>query len=311
MVAIMSNAKAKTINLLLYEGTLKGVISMADSSWNSGELYSAPRESVDDLISSDACSKFGVYLLLSEDMVYVGQSSDLSKRIRQHIIGKDWWERVVVLTTSDDSLNRSDIDYLESILISKASQNNRLDCDNKNKGNNPKVDRFRKVVLEQYLDEALFLMELIGISVFGEVPKSNKKKSKTALIDSVASNTKSAIDIRAKRTAKQFLEENGVKLSKCLNYAKRQELREEFWINPRVEVINQDWNLILNNQFKNELIVLKIPAGSFKMQSGSEIGLFARKDKSEYIDLNILEDQLIDRRSKCDFSKFVEYVFKY
>lgn len=44
---------------------------------------------------------------------------------------------------------------------------------------------------------------------------------------------------------------------------------------------------------------------------GSEVGLFARKDKSEYIDLNILENQLIDRRSKCDFSKFVEYVFKY
>lgn len=306
----MSNARAKTINLLLYEGTLKGVISMADSSWNSGELYSAPRESVDDLISSDACSKFGVYLLLSEDMVYIGQSSDLSKRIKQHIIGKDWWERVVVLTTSDDSLNRSDIDYLESILISKASQSNRLDCDNKNKGNNPKVDRFRKVVLEQYLDEALFLMELIGISVFGEAPKK-VKKSRTSLIDSVAVNTKSAIDIRAKRTARQFLEENGVKLPKGFNYAKRQDLRAEFWINPRIDVVDQDWGLVLNNQFKNELIVIKIPAGTFKIQSGEEMGLYVRSDKPEYIDLNIVEDQLIDRRSKCDFSKYVESVFKY
>ena len=35
---------------------------------------------------------FGVCLLLSEDMVYVGPSSDLSKRIKQHIIGKDWWK---------------------------------------------------------------------------------------------------------------------------------------------------------------------------------------------------------------------------
>lgn len=308
---MMSNAKAKTINLLLYEGTLKGVISMADSSWNSGELYSAPRESVDDLISSDACNKFGVYLLLSEDMVYIGQSSDLSKRIKQHLIGKDWWERVVVLTTSDDSLNRSDIDYLESVLISKASQSNRLDCDNKNKGNIPKVDRFRKVVLEQYLDEALFLMELIGISVFGEIPKKVKKKTKTSLIDSVAVNTKSAIDIRAKRTAKQFLEENGVKLPKGFNYAKRQDSRAEFWINPRIEVVNQDWTLILNNQFKNELIVIKVPAGTFKIQSGKEAGLFPRKDKPEYIDLNILEDQFVDRKSKCDFSVFVENVFKY
>lgn len=77
----MADAKAKTINLLLYEGDLDGVISIEDSSWNSGELYSAPRESVSELLETDACNKYGVYLLLSKNMVYVGQSSDLAKRI--------------------------------------------------------------------------------------------------------------------------------------------------------------------------------------------------------------------------------------
>lgn len=32
-------AKAKTINLLLNEGTLKGVISMEDSGWNKGSQF--------------------------------------------------------------------------------------------------------------------------------------------------------------------------------------------------------------------------------------------------------------------------------
>lgn len=50
----MEHAKAKTINLLLEDGSLSGVISMQDTSWNSGELYSAPRESVDLLLKSDA-----------------------------------------------------------------------------------------------------------------------------------------------------------------------------------------------------------------------------------------------------------------
>ena len=116
----MADAKAKTINLLLYEGDLEGVISIEDSSWNSGELYSAPRDSVSELLETDACKKYGVYLLLSKSMVYVGQSSDLSKRITQHTVGKDWWESVVILTTKDDSLTHSDIDYLESVLIDKA-----------------------------------------------------------------------------------------------------------------------------------------------------------------------------------------------
>ena len=160
------NAQAKTINLLLYEGNLGGVISIEDSSWNSGELYSAPRASIDDLLETDACNKYGVYLLLSTDTVYVGQSSDLAKRITQHKVGKDWWESVVILTTKDDSLNHSDIDYLETVLIDKAQAINKLDCDNKKKGNPPKVDKFRKVYLGQYLEEALFLMQLIGINVF-------------------------------------------------------------------------------------------------------------------------------------------------
>ena len=115
----MSTAKAKTINLLLYDGNLEGVICIEDSSWNAGELYSTPRESVEEQLKTDAVKKYGVYLLLSKDKVYVGQSSDLSKRITYHTVGKDWWETVVILTTSDNRLNHSDIDYLEAKLIEK------------------------------------------------------------------------------------------------------------------------------------------------------------------------------------------------
>lgn len=107
-------------------------------------------------------------------MVYVGQASDLAKRLNQHIMGKDWWESVVILTTKDDSLNHADIDFLESVLIDKAFSLEKIDCDNKQKGNPPKVDKFRKVYLGQSLDEALFLMQLIGINVFSESKQTKK-----------------------------------------------------------------------------------------------------------------------------------------
>ncbi|MBQ8946537.1 MAG: GIY-YIG nuclease family protein [Lachnospiraceae bacterium] len=173
----MGNRKSKTVKLLLEDGTLKGVMSIVDSSWNPGEMYSAPKESVDALLSTDACKKFGVYLLLSDDKVYIGQSMDLAKRVSQHVASKKWWERVIILTTADDSLNRADIDYLEYYLIQKAQDSNRLDSENKKKGNMPKVDKFRKPELEQYLEEALFLLELIGISVFSSKRSSHNDKS--------------------------------------------------------------------------------------------------------------------------------------
>lgn len=173
-------AQPKTINMLFYDGTLGGVIRIEDSNWNAGELFSAPRESVADLLKTGACNKYGVYLLLSSDMVYVGQSSDLAKRLSQHISGKDWWDSAIILTTKDDSLNHSDIDFLENVLIEKAFAIKKLDCDNKKSGNPPKVDIFRKVFLGQYLEEALFLMQLIGVKVFSDTKTSAKKKKKAS-----------------------------------------------------------------------------------------------------------------------------------
>ena len=307
----MASAKAKTINLLLDDGTLNGVISIADSSWNKGELYSAPREAIDELISSDACNRYGVYLLLSEDMVYVGQASDLSKRIKQHIVGKAWWERVIILTTSDDSLNRSDIDYIEASLIQKAEKIGRLDCDNKNSGNKQKVTKFRQVELEQYLDEALFLLQLIGVNVFCEISKQTKRKEKSELLSVIQNSSDEQRAIREKREAIVFLKESGVDILANVNYASRQPNKEEFWINPSVKALEKDWSLVLNNQYTCEIIVLHIPAGSFAMRTKDSDGLFARHDQPQKIDLNIRADTVADTRSKKSFASFVTHRIKY
>lgn len=300
----MPNAKAKTINLLLYEGDLEGVISIEDSSWNSGELYSAPRNSVSELLKTDACKKYGVYLLLSENMVYVGQSSDLSKRIIQHTVGKDWWESVVILTTKDDGFNHADIDYLESILIKKAQKINRLDCDNKNKGNPPKVSKFQKVILDQYLDEALFLMQLIGISVF-----SNKKAN--VLIDTIDSRTKLSLGKRAKSEAIEYLNSNGININKNSTYAVLQEKNGKFWANPKTDLLKKDWCVILNNNKTMELIILEIPANTLNIKTRKKAGLHIRQDKPYMLDLNIDSETFVDRNSRTDFRPYIKDKIKY
>lgn len=301
----MPNAKAKTINLLLYEGDLNGVICIEDSSWNSGELYSAPRESVTELLQTDACNKYGVYLLLSQNMVYVGQSSDLAKRITQHIVGKDWWESVVILTTSNNRFNHSDIDYLETLLIDKAFQANSLDCDNKKKGTTPKISKFQKVSLDQYLEEALFLMELIGITVFSD------KKNHKGLINTIDIKAKLLVGKRAKKDAIQFLENNGVSLEKNVSYAVRQPDKDEFWVNPKKELLEKDWSIVLNNNIEMELVVLKVPAGSFSIKTDKQNGLLLRGNKPDLIDLNINRTTYKDRKSHIDFSEFIIQTIKY
>ena len=159
-------AKAKTIKMLLYDGDLSGVMKISNSAWHSGTMYSAPRNSIEKLIKRDDCKKCGVYLLLSYEQVYVGQARDLERRTKQHLADKDWWETVILMTTNDDSFNASDIDYLESRLIDMAMEVGIADSDNKRRGNPRKVDEFRQVELEQYLEEALLLLQLIGVRAF-------------------------------------------------------------------------------------------------------------------------------------------------
>jgi len=162
--------------MLLYDGSLNGVTNISDSAWESGKMYSAPRESIGNLVSRADCKKYGVYLLLSDQQVYVGQAIDLERRTKQHLTDKDWWGQVVLMTTKDDSFNSSDIDYLEAQLIDLAAKAGTSDSDNKKGGNRQKVDEFRQAELEQYLEEALFLLELIGVKVFkkktARTPKS-------------------------------------------------------------------------------------------------------------------------------------------
>lgn len=181
--------KTKTIKMLLYDGSLNGVTNISDSAWESGKMYSAPRESIANLVSRADCKKYGTYLLLSERQVYVGQAVDLERRTKQHLSDKDWWTQVVLMTTKDDSFNASDIDYLEARLIDLAVDAGTSDSDNKKRGNRQKVDEFRQAELEQYLDEAIFLLELIGVKVF----KKQTKKAGKPLTPSVILTPPTAI----------------------------------------------------------------------------------------------------------------------
>lgn len=53
-----------------------------------------------------------------------------------------------------------------------------------------------------------------------------------------------------------------------------------------------------------ELVYIVVPANTFTINEVGKNGLFLRKDKL-YIDLNINEKTFLDRRSQCDFSKYI------
>lgn len=284
----MSNEK--TIKLLLKDGTLNGQIYAENSSWKPGVLHVSPRSQVEGLLESDVCKCYGIYLLISDDMVYVGQSSDLSKRIKQHLDGKDWWEKVVILTTNDNSLNRSDIDYLEAVLISKAVKVGRLSSDNKNKGNKKKIDKFRKCEMDQYIDEALFMLKMIDIKVFIE--------------------KKDIVRINGKSLAKKFLAGKGTVLND-FTWANLSNIGDYYWINPKVEYLKQHWDIVLNDWNKEELIHIQIPANTFKIIENGTGGFYLRTDKPQYLNIHIDSNVLVENKGRVDLKPYVINKYSY
>lgn len=289
------------------DGTLHGLIDVDDDRWQNGELFSCPRTSIQQLLEMPETNRYGVYLLLSQSKVYVGQASNLKTRINQHIIGKDWWERVILLTTKDDNFTRTDIDYLESVLIEKSLECGTLDTDNKNKGNKQKVDKFRQHTLDDYVKEAFFVLELIGVSVF--TPKAQKE---LALVNTVPVSNPEAIELRHKGEVGEFARKQGLNIEKDFSYASIQEKKKAFWINPKVECPKSKWQILLNNQSGKILYFFEVPAGTFEVghKAHSKV-LLIRKDRNIFLDMLIDEKTFVDRPSNCDFSPYLIKKIKY
>lgn len=298
-------AKAKKITLYLENGTLDGLVNISETDgWDfGGELYSCPRDNVDALVNNPFINnKIGVYLLLSTDRVYVGQSIDLVSRITQHKLGKDWWERVILFTSKNNELNQSHITYLESKLIQKAIECSTVDSENKTFGNKTCLGIGDAKLLDQYLDEAFFVLELLGINVF----KKSKEQTKSQItLSTITEKTEEDRELRAKSETARFLKNKGIIFTKNFSYSKLQEKKNWFWINPKTSFLDEGWMLVLNNQVQKKIYVLKVPKNSFKCSFDIVGTLIVRKDKPYYIDLNIDTDTFVDYRSKLSFKEFI------
>ena len=298
----------KSIQLVLFDGNLDGIIKVTDTSWNAGVLYSAPRENVQKILDYKECKYFGVYLLLSDNKVYVGQAKDLSNRINNHIIGKDWWTRVIVLTTSNNSFNSAHIDYIEYQLIERSGKSIDYDCENKRKGNDSNINEHDRILLDGYIKEAIDLLGIIGVNVFNINGNIGKAKH---TIETIKNESDESKLLKNKKEVVNYLRQNGIILLDNFNYSKRQEKKDLFWINPSIEALTKDWNIVLNNQIKSEIIVLFIPANKFNIAGKGERGIKVRNDRKHIIDLEINSETLRIVGSDEDLNQFIVKKIKY
>ncbi|NYT66866.1 GIY-YIG nuclease family protein [Alcaligenaceae bacterium] len=123
--------QGRSLRLFLVDGTPNGLLTAEIMNW-TGHVLSGPRTKLSELVQRPECGRTGVYFLVGTDpenslrpLVYIGESDDVATRLKQHNRaegsgGKDFWEKVCLVTSKDQNLTKSHIKYLESLLIKSA-----------------------------------------------------------------------------------------------------------------------------------------------------------------------------------------------
>lgn len=167
--------RAKNINMFLMDGVSSGRIKCTLSNWN-GLVYKIPRTQMDDCKDIEFLRQTGIYLLFGIDdesgkeLVYVGQASVRSNnegtlfRIKEH--KKTYWTEAIILTTSDNTLGRTEISYLENKLHKIAVEANRYIVDNGNSPSVGNVTEEKEADLLEFIDNIKMIIGTLGYKLF-------------------------------------------------------------------------------------------------------------------------------------------------
>lgn len=160
----------KHIELFLVDGTPGGLTTAEILNW-TGQVVSAPRAELGALLLRPELSRTCIYLLLGPDeeggtRCYIGETDDFKTRVKQHDTNREFWRRVVVVTSKDANLTKAHGRYLESRLIALARQANRVVLEN---GNAPPLQHLPEAHasdMDYFIEQLQIVLPVLGIDAF-------------------------------------------------------------------------------------------------------------------------------------------------
>jgi hypothetical protein len=170
----------KSIKLFLVDGSSNGILTAVIINW-TGHVLSAPLTKLSELIQREECSRTGVYFLVSYDpenplypKVYIGESDDVANRLKQHnrteeAGGKDFWEKVCLVTGKDQNITKTHIKYLESRLIEIAKKNGQCQLLNGTAHQYSRLPESDTADMEYFLEQIQVVLPVLGYEFLKEM----------------------------------------------------------------------------------------------------------------------------------------------
>ncbi|MGT2895297.1 GIY-YIG nuclease family protein [Streptococcus entericus] len=110
-----------------------------------GVVTAAHRSDLNALKQLPEAQKAGIYILIGENKRYIGQAAtSVYTRLHQHDKEKNWWNQVIFFGREDGHLDKSQLDYLEALLI-KEFREAGFELENVTQGNSSWIDKISKI----------------------------------------------------------------------------------------------------------------------------------------------------------------------
>ncbi len=168
-----------SVTIFFPSGQLEGLRVIEKSNWAGQGLIFSRSVFADEVRHREELNFTGVYVLWgpgeTEQLprVYVGEGNVLLQRLDSHMRDKGFWTHGVVFT-SNQSLNKAHVQYLEARLVQLASEAKRCKLDNTNTPQKPSLSDTDMTPAEQYLTDMLRCLSIVGVNFFDK-PREPRK----------------------------------------------------------------------------------------------------------------------------------------
>ena len=163
-----------TIRIFVPDGDPEGVRLIDRMNW-TGLGIVLPREKWPSTKQRPEFSRTGVYILTGQTesnelpTIYVGEAREIRTRIDSHFQNKDFWDRAIVFTASNGSLNTAHAKWLEHALVGHALQAKRSILENGTEPQEPALSEAERADTRAFLREVLQILPPVGLRAF-EIP---------------------------------------------------------------------------------------------------------------------------------------------
>ncbi len=209
--------EGRSLELYFIDGRPDGMLTAEVFNW-TGHILMAPRTQISAALGRREARYTGTYLLLGErdgkPLAYIGEGDDISYRIKNHDINKDWWTSVVLITSAANNLHKAHVQYLEARLIETARTVGRVTLDKGNSPARPSLTEAALANMEAVLDYLLMVLPALRVDMFLE----NKRPQTTTVVTPVPlpavpvfelSSTRHGLQATARLDAGEFIVEAG------------------------------------------------------------------------------------------------------